>query len=341
MRLRTALLNRQRFAFPRSLWNAFDVFKKPSNNDGFLEYKFEVSTHDGPGGEISLRLVCTTALAVSMVALYLANDEQVSLRESAVSIDAVDRELGAKTDVEDPLLTAHRLVKFYLISAGEALNGVGNLTLASGPRHVTVGTIARTVSELAAKCIYVACPTDDHLVRALRACKLMEASIEDYKSGDVGGAHELITRWSQWRVRNKDNFNNVPKQSKPTSTSMIKRAFPVEDYSAYRQLSRPAHGNAAWLSAVAIQEQKRTPFATIYAMKNISYATRCLATAISNAGSLWSGDLNEITRRALADFDIDADWDRVTQLLQTHTRALSDLNESDYADTRQAPQPRR
>ncbi|WP_156482604.1 hypothetical protein [Dietzia cinnamea] len=341
MRLRTALLNRHTFALPRSLRNTFDVFKKPSNNNGFVEHKFKVATRDGSEGEISLLSVCTTALAVSMVALHLASDEQFSLRESTVSIDAVDRELGSKTDVEDPLLTAHRLVKFYLISAGEALNGVGNLTLASGPRHVTVGTIARTVSELAAKCIYVACPTDDHLVRTVRAGKLMEASIEDYKSGDVDGAHEIIARWSQWRVRNKDNFTKVPKQSKPTSTAMIKQAFPEKDDSAYRQLSRPAHGNAAWLSAVAIQEQKRTPFATIYAMKNIGYATRCLATATSNAGRLWSGDLNEITRRALADFDIDADWDQLTQLLQTHTRALSDLNESDYADTRQAPQPRR
>ncbi|WP_440220558.1 hypothetical protein [Dietzia sp. MNB45] len=169
----------------------------------------------------------------------------------------------------------------------------------------------------------------------------MEASIEDYKSGDVDGAHEIITRWSQWRVRNIDNFNKVPKQSKPISTSMIKQAFPEEDDSAYRKLNRPAHGNAAWLSAVEIQEQKRTPFATIYAMKNISYATRCLATAISNAGRLWSCDLNEITRRALADFDIDADWDHVTRLLQTHIRAISDLNESDYAVTRQDRQPRR
>lgn len=223
----------------------------------------------------------------------------------------MDRELGAKTDVEDPLLTAHRLVKFYLISAGDALNGVGNLTLASGPRHVTVGTMARTVSELAAKCIYVACPDDDYLVRTLRAGQLIEASIEDYKSGDLDGARETIARWSQWRVRNRDNFKDVPKQPKPTSTSLIKRAFPEEDDSAYRQLSRPAHGNAAWLSAVAIQEQKRTPFAAIYAMKNLSYATRCLATAISKADRLWSGDLNEITRRALADFDIDADWDQV------------------------------
>ena len=341
MRLRTISLNRQTLADPRSLRNAFKVFKKSLNKGGFVEHKFKEATRDGSGGEISLRSVCTTALAVSMVALHLANDKQVSLRESTVSIDAVDRELGAKADVEDPLLTAHRLVKFYLISAGDALNGVGNLTLASGPRHVTVGTIARTVSELAAKCIYVACPTDDHLVRTLRAGKLMEASIEDYKSGDVDGAQEIIARWSQWRVRNRDNFKNVPKQPKLTSTSLIKRAFPEEHDSAYRQLSRPAHGNAAWLSAVAIQEQKHTPFATIYAMKNISYATRCLATAISNAGRLWSGDLNEITRRVLADFDFDADWDQVTQLLQTHTRALSDLNESDYADIRQDRQPRR
>ena len=341
MRLQNSIFGNPAYELSASLWKRFAGLKKSSNNVGFVEHIFKVSMHDGSISEISLRSVCTTALAVSMVALNLANDERFSLRESFLSIDSVDRELGAKSDVEDPLLTAHRLVKFYLISAGDALNGVGNLTLASGPRHVTVGTIARTVSEHAAKCIYVACPNDGHLIRTLRMSQLMESSIEDYKSGDLDGAQEFISRWSQWRVRNQDKFNNVPKQPKPTSTSLIKRAFPEEDDSAYRQLSRPAHGNAAWLSAVAIQEQKRTPFAAIYAMKNISYATRCLATAITNAGRLWSSDLHEITRQTLADFGIDADWDQVTQVLQTHSRALSDLNESDYADTRQDRQPPR
>lgn len=138
-----------------------------------------------------------------------------------------------------------------------------------------------------------------------------------------------------------DHFNDVPKQPKPTSTSLIRLAFPNEDPAAYKQLSRPAHGNAVWLTAVAIQEQKRTPFAAIYAMKNISFATRCLVTAITSAGELWSSDLNEITQRALAQFDIHTDWDQLAHKVSSQSRVLSLLNEGEHADTRPVPQPPR
>src|SRR4051812_41061137 len=96
-------------------------------------------------------------------------------REPGQSISDVDDQFGSASDVEDPLLTAHRFAKFYLISAGDCLDSMSKLLAVDYPSLVGSSAIARAAAEHASRSIFLSESSIDYRARMLRTSALIAA----------------------------------------------------------------------------------------------------------------------------------------------------------------------
>lgn len=280
---------------------------------------------------------------VSQCALAAANYTNL-YREPGQSISDIDDHLGSISDVEDPLLVAHRLAKFYLISAGDCVHSMSTLLSVDSPNFVGAAAIARSAAEHASRSLYISDPAASFRERVLRVHVLVVSSLREYKSTHDGGAVEMIRKWERWRSRTSREFRDTSKQKYSNATRLIQQYFPDEGDFCYEELSRPAHGNATWLIMTVISEQKQTAYARILLMRNAMFATRCVAAATASLASLWGLDLDDVLVR-MADED---GWEGHTPSwasVMSDVRALSEfvdsIDETQFVDTTPDPQPRR
>ncbi|WP_234713026.1 MULTISPECIES: hypothetical protein [Mycobacteriaceae] len=263
-------------------------------------------------------------------------------REPGQSISDVDEQFGSTSDVEDPLLTAHRFAKFYLISAGDCLNSLSKLLDGGYPSLVGSSAIARAAAEHASRSIYMSDANVDHSVRMLRVAALVAASLREYKSSNDAGATILIKRWESWKARTSKEFKNVPKQTLGTATRLLERYF-SDGAIGYEELSRPTHGNATWLAITVVSEQKGTAGARIFLMRNAMFSTRCVVSAINSLANLWGLDLDSVAQAAGGDLVVDPPltWSRVEGAVRELTEVVASLDERHFVDSTPVPQPRR
>lgn len=208
-------------------------------------------------------------------------------REPCHSISDIDDRWGSVSDVEDPLLTAHRFAKFYLISAGDCLNSMSKLLAVDFPSLVGSSALARAAAEHASRSMFLSESSIDHRARMLRVHTLIAASLREYKSSHDVGATYLIKIWERWRARTSKDSKDVPKQAPGNATRLLERYF-RDGAISYEELSRPTHGNAIWLTIAVISEQKDTAVARIFLMRNTMFSTRCVVSAtnsLANPGS--------------------------------------------------------
>lgn len=156
----------------------------------------------------------TIGRIVAQFGLGAAYSTRVYREPGVDSIDDIDAEVGSATDVEDPLLTAHRLIKFYVISSGDSLLSCCELVGKDHPMHIGSAALARTAAEHASRAMFLGEPKIGWKARVLRAHALFISSLQEYKSTNDTAAIELIAMWERWRTRTGVGFSDVPRQPK-------------------------------------------------------------------------------------------------------------------------------
>lgn len=286
-------------------------------------------------------VACMSAL-VSQCALATANYTNL-YREPGQSISDIDERLGSQFDVEDPLLSAHRLAKFYLISAGDCVHSMSTLLSVDYPNFIGAAAIARSAAEHASRSIYLTDSNIMYQARLIRISLLVASSLREYKTSHDVAATTLIEKWGRWRARNSRELSAVPKQKLPNATGLIKRYFASYSEFSYEELSRPTHGNAAWLAITVISEQKATAFSRILLMRNAMFATRCVVDATASLAILWGLDLDEVLDRMADEMGLETGttWTSVVNEVHALSEFVDSIDERQFVDTTTDPQPRR
>jgi hypothetical protein len=231
---------------------------------------------------------------VAHFGLAVAYQTPVYREPGVESIDAIDSILGSKSDVEDPLLSAHRLAKFYVISCGDALLSCCELIGKDHPMHIGSAALARSAAEHASRAMFLADPEIGWRKRVLRAHELFQTSLQEYRSSNDDGATKLISDWQNWRARTGQEFSGVPRQPVGNYRALIERYFRHD--LAYDELSRPAHGNATWMTLAVIQEQKGTNYTWCATLRNFCFAMDVCIAASERLCELWGLDRDEVLR---------------------------------------------
>lgn len=286
---------------------------------------------------------------VALLALSVAYPDWGLYREPGQSISDVDDRLGSKDegDVEDPLLSAHRAAKFYLISSGDCLFSMSTLLSTDHPNFVGSAALARSAAEHASRSMYLSDPSISYQARMLRIYLLLTDSLQEYKSSPVARVTGLINSWHRWRSRMasefESEFKGVPKQKFGNATGLIQKAFPGEGTISYEELSRPTHGNAAWLVVTVIQEQKQTAVARIMVMRNAMFATRCILAATERVANLWQLDLDAALQRFIDQTGggSSLSWEELMNEVKTVSSTVASFDERQFLDGTDDPQPRR
>lgn len=307
-----------------------------------------VATMSVHGSQFDLDEVRAFAVKASNVGLYVAHFARAAAnysphyREPGVeSMDAVDREIGHADDVEGPLLTAHRLAKFYVISAGDALLSCCELVGRDFPMHIGSAALARAAAEHASRAMFVGDPQIGWKIRVLRTHALFHAALQEYRSSAELGALELLESWKKWRNRTGATFSEIPKQSANSNRKLIEDAFPHA--LAYDELSRPTHGNAVWLTLAVIQEQKGTNYTWCATLRNVQFAMDATIAAAHRLCVLWDLDPAEVftaSQNGLGDDD-PLTWDSLLSACDYVRIGVNELSSAVVVDNTPDPQPPR
>ncbi|WP_286142035.1 hypothetical protein [Mycobacterium sp. D16Q16] len=284
---------------------------------------------------------------VALIAVSVAYPPGGLYREPGQSITDIDDRLGSEEDVDDPLLTAHRSAKFYLISAGDCVHSMSTLLSTDHPNFVGAAALARSAAEHASRSMYLSDPSISYQARMLRINLLITDSLREYKSSPVARVTGLINQWKVWRTRMGSEFHSefkdVPKQKFGNATQLIEKYFPGEGAISYEELSRPTHGNAAWLAITVISEQKQTVVARIMLMRNVMFATRYILAATESVANLWQLDLDAALRRFIGQDGESPSfsWAELVSEVQSLSATVDSFDERQFLDATDDPQPRR
>jgi hypothetical protein len=257
------------------------------------------------------------------------------------SIDAIDADVGSKSDVEGPLLTAHRLAKFYVISCGDALLSCCELIRKDHPMHIGSAALARSAAEHASKAMFLADPEIGWKARVLRAHELFKSSLQEYKSSNDDGATKLIEDWKRWRARTGPAFGDVSRQpSVGNNRALIERYF--GDDVAYDELSRPTHGNATWMTLAVIQEQKGTNYTWCATLRNFCFAMDVCIAASDRLCEFWGLDRDEVLGAMGERLSVDPiSWEMLCEMCEGVRAGVDHLSTNVTVDSSEDPQPER
>lgn len=277
---------------------------------------------------------------VSHFGLAAANFTPIYREPRIESIDDIDAQVGSATDVPDPLLSAHRLAKFYMISTGDALLACCELIRKDHPLHIGSAALARSGAEHGSKVMYLADPGIDWKVRTLRAYALFRDGLSEYKSSNHDGVAKLISAWDKWRDRSGKDFRGTQKQSTGGNRALIEKHF--DHALAYDELSRPTHGNAIWMTLAALHEQQRTTYTWCATLRNFAFALDVALAASNRLCELWSLDRDEVLVALAQQHSVQLPtWAELNQQCEAVRVGVDKLADSVNMDLTEGPQPRR
>ncbi|SKR80587.1 Uncharacterised protein [Mycobacteroides abscessus subsp. abscessus] len=138
-------------------------------------------------------------------------------------------------------------------------------------------------------------------------------------------------------------FKDVPKQKFGNATQLIEKYFPGEGAISYEELSRPTHGNAAWLAVTVISEQKQTAVARIMLMRNVMFATRFILAATESIVNLWQLDPDAALQRFIGQTGESPtfSWAELVSEVKSVSATVASFDEREFLDATDVPQPRR
>jgi hypothetical protein len=307
-------------------------------------YADRVIDENFPSSLKGVREFAATATAVGQVVAHFglaaAHHTHIYREPGVVSIDSIDAQAGSELDVEDPLLTAHRLAKFYVISCGDALLSCCELIRKDHPMHIGSAALARTAAEHSSKAMFLADPKIGWKARVLRAHELFKSSLHEYKTSNDAGATQLIEDWQKWRARTGPMFAESPRQPAGNNRGLIERYFKHE--LGYDELSRPTHGNATWLTLAVIQEQKGTNYTWCATLRNFCFAMDVCIAASNRLCELWSLDRDEVFNALGSKYSLPvSSWVELDKACDWVRGGINHLSDNVTVDAAEDPQPPR
>lgn len=254
------------------------------------------------------------------------------------SIEEIDARLGSDSDVPDPLLTAHRMIRFHLLSAGDAIYSLSGLLRGSSALRVGTATLGRTAVEHLSRAMFLGESEINYRQRIQRTATLMEKGINEYRPSmpDHAIANSLVQQWTHFMARNRLEFKGLKAEKVSQYSALVEKYFPKI---GYVELSRPSHGNAIWVTLTVISEQQGGGASRVYALRNLAYCLDCLVTACDTVVQLWSLDIAAVERQANDDGPEPMTWNSVLQLRDSMLEIAESFEPRDYADFVDNPHP--
>ncbi|MDL9937184.1 hypothetical protein QSJ18_10555 [Gordonia sp. ABSL1-1] len=228
------------------------------------------------------------ANAMSITALNVAYFSEFPYREPGLSsIQTVDESLGDAGDVPDPLLSTHRYIRFYLISAGETVYSSAKLLRESGNVPVVaLPALARVTAEHCSRALFLSDPDLGYERRIARAAALTREGILSAGKGSEG-AKRIVEMWTDYHDRHR--IQTRRKDKLPSYSELVSRYF---DGYIYESLSQPVHGNAAWVALSVLCEQQGAPLPAAESCWGLAFATACITATTEGVAELWDIDLD-------------------------------------------------
>lgn len=272
---------------------------------------------------------------------YGGDPEQFTYGEpDGTSIEDVDARLGSTADVVDPLLTAHRMIRFHLLSAGDAIYSMSSLLKGAYPLLVGSAALGRTAVEHASRAMFLSdTGTRDPYRRIQRASTLMEKGINEYRPSmpDHEAANRLVRCWKDFMARNRPAFSNIKKEKVSQYSALVERYFPNI---GYVEMSRPTHGNAIWVILTTISEQQGGGTARVHALHALAYCIDCLITTCESVMNLWQLDVPQVEAWANRDNRGEpTTWDTMLQARDALVTKAQSFEPKDYAGFVDNPHP--
>lgn len=209
-------------------------------------------------------------------------------RESTVAdINKYDAERGSGA-VPDPLLTAHRLTRFYLLGAGDFLYSLGKLLGLEQPMVTSPAVLARSAAEYSSRCVYIASSEDSPETRVAKMFNLFREGFNDFgvhKPDADPQVVELAKGINAWR-----STQELPKTALPNYTDLIHKLAPSIGRREYQRLSGVAHANAIALSGAAISAQLDNAQNVEDGWRYALFATHCGVMAAFGVAELRASD---------------------------------------------------
>ena len=159
----------------------------------------------------------TTSLVMNAVALLPYREPTVA------SIEEYDKQHGGGA-IPDPLLTAQRYTRFYLLGAGDFVRGLGKLLAPEHSMVTSPAVLARSAAEYSSRCDYVSAPQDSPEVRIAKALNLCRDGFNDHgvnKPNADPQLVELAKGFNDWASQRR-----LPKVPLPNYTDLIHRLSP-------------------------------------------------------------------------------------------------------------------
>ncbi|MFC8047800.1 hypothetical protein [Nocardia sp. NPDC057353] len=194
-------------------------------------------------------------------------------QESTVAdIGSYDAAHGSDA-MPDPLLTAHRLTRFYLVGAGDFVYSLGKLLGLDHPMVASPGVLARSAAEYSSRCAYLSDVGDSPELRISKMFNLFREGFNDFgvnKSDADPDMVKLAVGINDWRSR-----QTLPKANLPNYTNLIHKLAPSIGRREYQYLSGIAHANAITLSEAVISAQMGNEHNADTAWRYALFATHC------------------------------------------------------------------
>ncbi|OQQ31074.1 hypothetical protein A6410_05480 [Prescottella equi] len=172
---------------------------------------------------------------------------------SVADINGYDAVHGSGA-MPDPLLTAHRLTRFYLVGAGDFVYSLGQLLGLKQPIVTSPAVLARSASEYSSRCAYLASSDDSPDLRISKMFNLLNDGLTEFGVKKPDADPQMITLaagLNDWR-----SAQSLPKASLPNYTTLVHQLAPSIGRREYQHLSGVAHANAITLVTSVISAQK-------------------------------------------------------------------------------------
>lgn len=213
-------------------------------------------------------------------------------REPTVAdIGAYDVEHGSGA-MPDPLLSSHRLTRFYLVGAGDFVYSLGQLLGLRQPMITSPAVLARSAAEYSSRCAYLSSGDDSPGVRISKAFNLYREAFNDFgvsKPDADPQMVELAQGINDWR-----SAHTLPKTSLPNYTNLVHKLAPSIGRREYQRLSGVAHANAISITGSIISAQQDNAQNVDDGWRYALFATHCGVMAAGLVGDLRGVDITPV-----------------------------------------------
>lgn len=243
-------------------------------------------------GMTELPPLADASFLCDVVAQTMNKTANLEYREPSITdIAEFDQRHGADA-FPDPLLTAHRLSRFYLVGAGDFVYSIGKLLGLDEPMVVSPAVLARSAAEYASRCKYISVPEDSPELRLAKLSNLFKEGFNDMGVNKPNADEELVKvsrAFNVWRSR-----QDLPKASMPNYSALVAALSPDMGKSEYEGLSGIAHASAITLTGTFLAAQMKHEKRIEDSWRHVLFAVQCGLLASAQVCVLRNGDKTPI-----------------------------------------------